>query len=142
MINDDIRTLLEALNGLAARFLEEGEVFPPSGAILATDGNVSFHKPYDGEGYAEPEQQVVLLETSFRQSVEKGEIRACAYGLDVTAQDPRDGETKDAILVSAENEAGQAIDIFTPYTQEGGLEFGRPFAAERSPRVFAEPAPN
>ena len=114
-----------------------------AGALFATaDGKVSFHKPYDGEGYEEPEQQAALLEAAFRKRVDKGEIRACAYGLDVTAQDPRDGEMKDAILVSAENEAGQAIDVFTPYLQSGGLEFGRPFAAERSPRVFTEPAPN
>lgn len=141
-MNEEIHRLLDALTKLAAQFLQEEETFPPSGATLDSEGKVELVKPYDGEGYEAPEMQVGLLQATFRQSAGKGEIRGCAFSLDVQVQDPRSDQETEAILVSVETESGDAYDIFVPYTREPELELGHPFASEREPRIFATGEPS
>lgn len=141
-MSPEIHRLLDALTKLAAQFLQEEESFPPSGATLDTDDKVALVKPFDGEGYEAPEMQVGLLQASFRQAAGKGEIRACAFSLDVQVQDPHTEQETEAILVSVETEAGEAMDIFVPYTREPDFELGRPFAGEREARIFATGEPS
>jgi len=141
-MSPEIHRLLDALTKLAAQFLQDEETFPPSGATLGADDQVSLVKPFDREGYEAPEMQVGLLQASFRQAAGKGEIRACAFCLDVQVQDPNTDQETEAILVSIETEAGEAMDIFVPYTRTPELELGRPFAGEREARVFATGEPS
>lgn len=138
MIHDDIRTLMEALNALAEEFLDEIETFPPSGATIDAEGKLAFVKTIEEADYDDPERQVDLLEAKFLRTVEAGETRACALVLDVMANDPRTGESTEAILVSAEEKGGQAMDIFTPYARQPKLELKKPFAAPREPRIFSD----
>ena len=138
MIHEDIRTLMEALNALAEEFLDEIETFPPSGATIDVEGKLAFVKPFEDEDNADPERQVDLLEAKFHRTVEAGNTRACALVLDVMANDPRTGQPTEAILVSAEEQGGQAIDIFTPYVRRPKLELKKPFAAPREPRIFPD----
>lgn len=142
-MSPEIHELLDVLTKLAAQFLQdEVETFPPSGATLGRDRKVELVKPYDREGYEAPEMQVGLLQASFRQAAGKGEIRACAFSLDVQVQDPRSEQETEAILVSIETESGEAMDIFVPYTRSPEFELGRPFASPREARIFATGEPS
>ena len=81
--------------------------------------------------------QIELLEATFQEDAKSGEARACAVALDVRVQDPRTGDEVEAILVSAEVEEGQAIDVFTPYQRGDEVKLAKPFAAPREPRFFS-----
>lgn len=136
MIHDDIRSLMEALNELASQFLIELDTFPPSGATIDHAGKLSLIKAYESEGCDEPDEQVELLEATFRHDAKKGASRACALAVDVTVEDPRTGKDVDAILVSAEVKDGQAMHVFTPYKITDKVELTKPFAAAREPQIY------
>lgn len=138
----DIHQLLEALTRLAVRILGDEESFPPSGATVGTGGEISFTKAQEAEGHEEPEAQIALLQSSFQQAALMGQIRACAFAVDVRVEDPRDQQETEAILVSAETEQGEAMDIFVPYSREPELELGHPFASERDSRIFVTGEPS
>lgn len=136
MIHDDIRSLMEALNELASQFLIELDTFPPSGAAIDKNGELSLIKAYESDGCDEPDEQIELLEATFRHDVKKGLVRACAMAVDVTVEDPRTGKEVDAILVSAEVQSGQAMHVFTPYKITDKVELAKPFAERREPQFF------
>lgn len=134
-MNEDIQALLEPLVSTASGELSADHSFDPSGATLDADGEINMLRPVDSGG--DPERQVAVLKQTFAELAEKGEIRACAFSLNVTVQDERLEET-DAILVSAEASDGSAFDVFFPYTDDGeSLELGEPFASRRDAEIFA-----
>ncbi len=137
-MNEDIRSLIDPLVNVAAQSLqnEEEGTFPPSGAIVNQNGEIQLVKPHEGEADSDPEAQTRLLQAAFEQYANEKGLRACAFSLDVMVQDPRTEEDTEAILVSAESHDGGAFHIVVPYSREGGLELGEPFASKREPRVF------
>ena len=142
-MTEDVRLMLNALAEIAGTLLEEEGYFPPAGAVVTVDGEVRLLQPEpdeadEADGEEEnPEEQLALLRQAFQQAARDGEIRACAFSLDVRVEDPETEEENDAILVSAEIQEGEAYDIFLPYAvSEEEVEMLQPFAMQREPVVF------
>lgn len=138
-MNDDIQALIDPLVNTAAKFLqtERESPFPPYGAILTVDGEVQLVKPHEGQVDSDPEAQTRLLQAAFQQYEKEKGLRACAFSRDVMVKDPRTEEETEAILISAESSDGSAFHIVVPYSRDGELELGEPFASKRDSQVFA-----
>ena len=134
-MNEDFARILESLSALAEEYLEDGSAFPPSGAMIDNDGELTLFGT-EGEG-ENPQSHVRLLEKAFRDSADNGKCRAFGFCVDVTAQRPGDEEERDAVMVSMEREGGEAVDVFIPYLIDPELDFDEPFGDRREPRVFS-----
>jgi hypothetical protein len=136
-----VESLYKALLSFAKdRLARDGE-FPPFGAALDQEGRmVSPAIHYSGE-VPLPEELVKLLNQSFREQAEAGEIQACGVCMDVLILPPGEDERRDAICLEMEDATGDAVDIYVPYRKRpsGEVQYDEAFATPRTPEIFVPP---
>jgi hypothetical protein len=138
MSREDQDQLLNVLLPHAQELLKKYGEFYPFAASLTTDGQVELHAGYSGEEKPPSQEIIDLLVEGLRSEAQEGRFRAAGICFDVRVQPP-DGQAKtDAVAVTLEHQAGDAVCVYLPYRKRflGKIAYGDLFATAEDPQIF------
>jgi hypothetical protein len=136
-VKADANAIYNILEGVAREQLSGAGSVVPCGAFVRVTGTTELHMVVDDDAATQQDFEAALLE-SLRPLVTTGQVRAVGWCLDVRTRLPRSDVPTDAIVIVMEHRAGQALHCFIPYHRNGRgvLQYGEPFSAPASPRLF------
>ena len=135
---DELETLLDPLLDFAQQMLRKNGEFFPFGGTISIDGQVNLTAA-DADDERPASQDVIdLLASGMRTQAAAGQIRAAAICYD-SRFGLEDGAKTDAIAVSLEHQAGDAVLVMQPYSKGRftGWKFDQLVAVAPERRVFA-----
>ncbi len=141
MATTDLEQLLNAMLPFAQQMLEEHGEFYPFGGQVGADGELALVAPSQAPDEPTSQDLIDTLVESLHERAHQGEIRASGICFDVRVDLPNQPERSDAICVQLEQEDGDPIAVFLPYSRGGnssGLEYGELFAARGDSSVFED----
>jgi hypothetical protein len=143
MSQEDMGRLLSALLPFAQQKLNENGSFAPFAGTVDAQGQVRGFAPKPEAEHMPPGEMVELLETSLRESAQRGECRATAVCCDVRVARESEGEKIEAIALSMESADGTSLECFLPYKklESGEYEYADVFGGPAPARIFPAAAP-
>jgi hypothetical protein len=134
---DDLDALLVPLLEFAQEMLRKHGEYLPFGNVMTTNGDIELVAGYTGSEQPPSQDVIDLLLGGARSRAATGEIRAAGICYDVRLR-TEDGKPTDAIAVSLEHRAGDAVQVLLPYSKGRftGLRFGDLTAGPGEQRIF------
>lgn len=118
------------------RVAEQGE-FYPFAAVLQADGKVRLLATRMDADRPKASDVIAFLERGLHDEIAKSGHRAGGICLGVRISHPRVGKDVDALLARIEDADGEAVNVYLPYTREGGvLKTGEPVGEKGTRRFF------
>lgn len=138
MSRNDLDELLNVLLPHAQQLLKKHGEFYPFAASMRHDGEIGLEAAYAGEEHPASQEVLDLLIQGFRLGAREGRYRAVGICVDVCVKSPNGHGQTDAVRVSLEHAAGNAVEVYLPYRKGllGRITYGELFATERTPEVF------
>jgi hypothetical protein len=136
MSRNDLDSLLSSVIPFAKQMLDEHGRFNPFGSVMKTGGEIALVGGYDDKSDAA--EIANLLVEGFRGGARSGDYMATALCVDVRVNPPDGSGTTDAIRVTLEDAAGEAVNVFLPYRKRAfrGIKYGELFGSQAERSVF------
>ena len=136
----DSEILMNSILPLAKKMLKEHGEFHPYGGIMLVNGKIIDTGASNNEAFPAGSKLVTILESSFKERLKEGNIKAIGIITNVQVTPPGILEKTDAIQVSLEHCDGYFVNVFYPYHLQNGIEpiYGKIFATKRTPTVFCD----
>jgi hypothetical protein len=139
MAHADLHQILNSLLPFADEILQKHGEFLPFGSTMNPDGEITMIAGFEGEAHPPSQAVIEFLTETFRAQAATGQLRAAGICCDVLTIPPGETEKCDALRASMEHQSGEAVEVFLPSkkTDEGGIQYGEMFAAQRIPEIFS-----
>jgi hypothetical protein len=134
----DVDALLNYVLPQAQTLLKKNGEFYPLAAYIKPDGELTPFAICDGNEHPAPTQMIADLKSLLRDLAKQGEVRAVAICYDGRVKLPGK-EKQDAITAFIEEQAGQSMTIYLPYSKKllRGYQFDELTGVEADSQIFA-----
>lgn len=138
--SDADRVLNAGISLALDKLVEQGE-FYPFGVALTREGQIAVLTTQDSTARPTSEAFLSALHDALCDGARSGSFKAAAIVADFSFERPRQSGEQDAIRVSLESAAGDAVTCYLPYilVTPGGtrdVRPGQPFAQRGQPSIF------
>jgi hypothetical protein len=141
MAHPELDELFNILLPFAKQMLLEYGEFYPFGAVMSSSGETRMvGAKMEGDDHPPSESLIDLLTDAFKEQAARRELRAAGICYDVLTVPPGEDQKRDAICCGLEHYTGEWVDVFLPYlkTEDGNIQYGEVFAAQRMAQFFGE----
>lgn len=137
---DADRVLNASISLALDKLVEQGE-FYPFGVALTREGQIAVLTTQESLAVPTSEAFLNALHDALADGARSGSFKAAAIVADFSFERPRSSGEHDAIRVSLESAAGEAVTCYLPYilVTPGGtrdVRPGQPFAQKIQPSIF------
>ena len=136
-VSPDIQATFDYLFAAAAKALQANQSFEPFATATSVRGQRTHSTTDLGSIITSPTEHISALLATLKGQADKAEIRTAGVVFNArTPADMKGGE--DSVVIHAETLAGEAVQIFVPYTRKGVPKpaFAQPIIQDVPARIF------